>query len=177
MRNDRIRKIVFTGLCIAIGLVLVQVIKFIPIPWPGAVLLPMHIPVLICGFLCGRAYGALAGFLLPLIAFVLTGMPPIFPTGISMMLELATYGFLTATLYHVTKGKILISLIGAMIGGRIVMGIVNVILFNFTDNAYGIAVFISAAFVTALPGIIIQLILIPAIIQGLKRAKLMPSYN
>ncbi|WP_223254481.1 ECF transporter S component [Bacillus sp. HNG] len=172
MRNVQLRKIIFTALCISIGLIFAQIVKVIPIPYPGAVLLPMHIPVLICGFLCGRAYGALSGLLLPLIGFILTGMPPIFPTGLSMMLELATYGALTAIIFDYTKGKVYISLIGAMIGGRIVMGIVNTVLLSFTDNAYGWAIFISGSIVTALPGIIIQLILIPIIVLSLKRAKL-----
>lgn len=172
MRNTKLRNILFTALCIAIGLILSQVVKMIPISYPGAVLLPMHIPVLICGFLCGWAYGAISGLTLPLIAFVLTGMPPIFPTGISMMLELATYGAFTALIYHFTNGKVVISLIGAMISGRVVMAAANTILFTFTDNIYGWSLFISSAFFTALPGIIIQVILIPLIVLSLKRAKL-----
>jgi thiamine transporter ThiT len=172
MRNTKLRNILFTALCIAIGLILSQVVKMIPIPYPGAVLLPMHIPVLICGFLCGWAYGAISGLMLPLIAFVLTGMPPIFPTGLSMTLELATYGAFTALLYRFTKGKVVISLIGAMICGRAVMAAANTILFSFTDNVYGWSLFISSAFLTALPGIIIQFILIPLIVLSLKRAKL-----
>lgn len=173
MRSTTTRNIVFTALCIAIGLLLPQVVKIIPIAYPGAVLLPMHIPVLVCGFLCGWRFGAIAGVLTPLIASLLTGMPPLFPTAVSMMAELATYGILTGLLYKLTNGKIFISLVGAMLGGRIVLGIVNSILFSIVDNAYGLALFISGAFVTALPGIIIQLILVPIIIQALKRTSVM----
>lgn|SRR5690625_4119947 len=172
MKQTQLRNIIFTALSIAIGLILAQVVKIIPIPYPGAVLLPMHIPVLICGFVCGWVYGAIAGLILPLTGFVLTGMPPIFPTGLSMMVELATYGILTAVLYRTVKGNIFVSLIGAMIGGRIVMGIVNIMLFSLTANPYGWALFISGAFITALPGIIIQLILVPLIVKSLKLANL-----
>lgn len=172
MRNVRLRKIVFTALCIAIGLVLVQAVKLIPVPYPGAILLPMHIPVLLCGFLCGWRYGALSGVMLPLLGFIFTGMPHIFPTGLSMMFELATYGSLTAILYHVTKGKIFLSLIGAMLGGRVVYGIVQIMLFSFADNAFGWSLFMSGAFITALPGIIVQLILIPPIVLSLQKANL-----
>ncbi|KGR77637.1 ECF transporter S component [Ureibacillus manganicus] len=167
--NNVIRNIVFTSLCIAIGLLLPQFIKIIPVMNIGAVLLPMHIPVLICGILCGWRFGVICGATLPILAYVLTGMPPIFPIGISMMFELATYGLLTGLLYELTKGKIYISLIGAMIGGRLVMGIANTILFNFAGNAFGWMAFISSAFITALPGIIIQLIIIPVIIMALQR--------
>lgn len=173
MRSTTTRNIVFTALCIAIGLLLPQLVKFIPIAYPGAVLLPMHIPVLICGFLCGWRFGAIAGLLTPLIASLLTGMPPLFPTAVSMMIELAAYGILTGLLYKYTKGKIFITLVGAMLGGRIVLGVVNAFLFNLADNAYGLGLFVSGAFVTALPGIIIQLILVPIIIRSLQRAKVM----
>lgn len=176
MRNIRLRKIVFTALCIAIGLVLVQAVKFIPVPYPGAILLPMHIPVLLCGFLCGWRYGALSGVMLPLLGFVFTGMPHIFPTGFSMMFELAAYGSLTAILYQVTKGKIFVSLIGAMLGGRVVYGIIKVILFNFTDSAFGWSIFMSGAFITAMPGIIVQLIIIPPIVLSLQKANLIEKH-
>lgn len=173
MQRTTTRNVVFTALCIAIGLILPRLVNFIPIAYPGSVLLPMHIPVLVCGFLCGWRYGLLSGFILPLLASMLTSMPPIFPTAVSMSIELAAYGMLTGLLYHLTKGKIFISLITAMIGGRLVMGFVNILLFNLADNTYGIALFISGAFVTALPGIIIQLIIIPMLIHAFRRAKLM----
>ncbi|WP_099156997.1 ECF transporter S component [Virgibacillus ndiopensis] len=172
MRYIHTRSIVFTSLCIAIGLLLPQIVKMIPMAYPGSVLLPMHIPVLICGFLCGWRLGGLCGMTLPLLASILTGMPPIFPIGIAMIFELGTYGALTGILYHYTNGKILISILGAMLGGRIVLGIVNIFLFNLANNPYGLAVFFTSAFVTALPGIIIQLILVPASIQALEKSRL-----
>lgn len=172
MSNNRTKKLVFTALCIGIGLLLPQLIKMLPIPNGPAIISPMHIPILICGFLCGPRYGAFAGFITPLIAFILTGMPPIFPVGLSMMFELATYGFLTGLLYKVTKEKVIVSLVLAMIGGRIVYGIVSAILFNAAGWPFGMEAFITGAFITALPGIIIHLILIPMVVLALKRAKL-----
>ncbi len=123
--------------------------------------------------MCGWRYGAACGLILPLLASSLTGMPPLFPTAVSMSVELAAYGLLTGLLYQVTHEKVFISLIGAMTGGRILLGLTNAFLFSFLDNAYGLALFISGAFVTALPGIIIQLILIPIIIQGFRQAGIM----
>lgn len=172
MRISRTRKLTYTGLCIAIGLILPQFIKVIPVSNPGAILLPMHIPVLLSGFLSGPIYGAVSGIILPLLASVLTGRPAMFPTGISMMFELVAYAGLAGLIYRITKGKVYPSLIGAMIGGRIVMGIANTILFSFTDKAYGMEAFISASFITALPGIIAQIILIPAIVYALRKAGL-----
>ena len=96
----------------------------------------------------------------------------LYPVGIAMMFELGAYGCITAVLYKLTKGKIYISLIGGMLGGRIVLGIANTILFGLKGNPYGLSVFLTSAFVNALPGIAIQLIVIPAIIYALKKAKL-----
>lgn len=172
MRNTTTRNIIFTALCIAIGLLLPQLVKFVPVAYSGAVLLPMHIPVLVCGFLCGWRFGAVSGIVTPMLASLLTGMPPLFPNAVSMMFELAAYGLLTGLLYKLTNRKIFLTLIGAMLGGRIVLGLVNALLFSIADNVYGLAIFISGAFITALPGIIIQLILVPIIIRSLERAKL-----
>ncbi|WP_440896726.1 ECF transporter S component [Amphibacillus sp. Q70] len=173
MSNQQTKRLVFVSLCIAIGLLLPQLVNILPMARPGAILLPMHIPVLICGYIVGWRYGLLAGLILPLLAFFLTGMPPLFPIGVSMMIELGAYGLLTGLLYKVTDGKIFVSLIGAMIGGRVVYGIANSILFGVADMSFGMEAFVAGAFVTALPGIIIQLLLIPPIIQALKNANLM----
>lgn len=173
MRNNQTtRKLVYTSICIAIGIILPQMLHLLPIANVGSVLLPMHIPVLICGFICGYKYGAICGIILPFLSFVLTGMPPLFPIGLSMMAELATYGLLAGIFYEVTKGKILPALLIAMIGGRIVLGISNAILFGLAGMPYGFEVFIGGAFVTALPGIIIQLLIIPPIMFALNKLNL-----
>ncbi|WP_033542519.1 ECF transporter S component [Planococcus sp. CAU13] len=170
--NHTTRKLVYTSICIAIGIILPQMLHLLPIANVGSVLLPMHIPVLICGFICGYRYGAVCGIILPFLSFVLTGMPPLFPIGISMMAELATYGLLAGIFYEVTKGKILPSLLIAMIGGRIVLGISSAILFGMAGIPYGFEVFIGGAFVTALPGIIIQILIIPPILFALNKLNL-----
>ena len=171
MNQTQTRKLIYTAICISLGLLLPMVGK-IPGANLGAILLPMHIPVLLAGFLCGVPYATFCGMILPILNYVLTGRPPIFPTGISMMLELGSYGCITAVLYPVTKGRVYISLIGAMLGGRIVMGIANTILWGMQGDTYGFSVFLTSAFVKALPGIAIQLIIIPIILYALKKAKL-----
>ena len=164
--NKKARNLVFASLCTAIGLLLPSF--FHMFGWPGSVFLPMHIPVLICGFLCGWQYGGLCGILVPLLTSILTGMPPLFPIGATMILELGTYGVLTGILYKRTN--VYTSLIGAMIGGRIINGFANTILLGFSGIPYSFETFLTGAFVTALPGIIIQLIIIPLLIVALKKA-------
>ncbi|MDF2820259.1 MAG: hypothetical protein K0R15_700 [Clostridiales bacterium] len=100
-------------------------------------------------------------------------MPPIYPIGLTMMFELGAYGAVTAIIYKYSKGKIYPSLIGGMIVGRIVLGIASTVILGFAGKPYGMSIFLTSAFVTALPGIIIQLIVIPAIVYALKKAKIL----
>ena len=174
-----IKKLVLSAMFMAIGLVL----PFITgqIQQIGNMLLPMHIPVLFCGLICGWQYGAVVGFVLPLLRYVLFGMPPIFPTGVSMSFELAVYGAVIGlNMQQLGKrnttdsGKnyvrnLYLALIGAMLSGRIVWGLVRFILARATMQPFTMEMFMAGAFLTAIPGIIVQLILIPGIMAALKR--------
>ena len=172
MNKSNLNSFIFTGLCIAIGFLLVQFCKVIPIANANAILLPMHISVLICGLVCGARYGMVAGISLPLITFLLTGKPVIYPIGLAMMFELTTYGIIIALMYKATNGKLIISLVTSLIAGRIVYGIAATILFSFTNIPFGFSMFISTTVAMALPGIIIQLLLIPLLWKALKNAKI-----
>lgn len=155
----------------AIGLVLPLATG--QIPEIGNMLLPMHIPVLLCGFICGWKYGLAVGALLPIIRSLIFGMPPLYPSALTMAFELAAYGFLTGFLYMILKKKnlttVYISLIIAMIGGRIIKGIANAVCYGIINKGYTFMMFISGAFLEAVPGIIIQLILIPAILLAVRK--------
>ena len=178
-QSKGIRKLVLSAMFMAIGLVL----PFITgqIQQIGNMLLPMHIPVLFCGLICGWQYGAVVGFVLPLLRYVLFGMPPIFPTGVSMSFELAVYGAVIGlNMQQLSKrnttdsGKnyvrnLYFALIGAMLAGRIVWGLVRFILARATMQPFTLEMFMAGAFLTAIPGIIVQLILIPGIMAALKR--------
>ena len=175
-----IKKLVLSAMFMAIGLVL----PFITgqIQQIGNMLLPMHIPVLLCGLICGWQYGAIVGFILPLLRYALFGMPPIFPTGVSMTFELAAYGAVIGLMMQWLSRKnttgngknyvlnLYLALIGAMLAGRIVWGLVRFILAQATMQPFTLEMFMAGAFLTAIPGIIVQLILIPGIMAALKRA-------
>lgn len=173
MNQNAIKKLVSAAMFFALGLVLPFVTGHIP--EIGNMLLPMHLPVLLCGFVCGWKYGLAIGALLPIIRSLIFGMPPFFPNGVTMAFELATYGFLTGFLYMIFRKKnltsIYISLTTAMIAGRIVKGIANAICYGIADKGYTFMMFISGSFIEAVPGIIIQLILIPALLLATKKAK------
>ncbi len=172
----RVQKLTLAALFFAIGMVLpfltgnIQVI--------GQMLCPMHLPVLLCGLILGWKYGLAVGFLLPLTRSVAFGMPLLFPTAVSMAFELATYGFVSGLLYSRSKWQctraVYRCLIIAMLAGRVVMGVANMILYGVTGSVYTWSMYISGALLDAIPGIIVQLILIPVIMVALNQAHLVP---
>lgn len=172
MRKLTIKKIVLAALLIALGLVLPFLTGQIPLF--GQRLLPMHLPVLIGGFFLGAPLAALVGFILPLLRSFLFGMPPLFPSAVAMSLELAAYGFLTGALHRILPRKdafIYVTLILSMFGGRLVWGMVSFVLFGLGGKPFTWEIFIASAFWTALPGIILQIIAIPALVITLRDAR------
>lgn len=169
MQNKKyVKNLILTALFIAVGLLLPSV--FHMFGGAGPVFLPMHIPVLLCGFVCGWKYGLICGIITPLLSSIITSMPPLFPVGVGMMCELATYGLLCGLLYRGLKQNIYVSLLGAMLGGRVMSGIANMIFMGIAGKPYGLTVFLTGAFVTAIPGIIIQIVLIPLLVKALEKA-------
>lgn len=165
-------ELVISALCVALGVVLP--VAFHGIPNAGSILLPMHIPVLLCGLLCGPAYGLACGILTPLMSSLITTMPPMAMLP-SMICELAVYGFVAGLLILLVRtgsqiANVYISLVGAMLIGRVVYGAVNALIFRAGE--YSMQMWLTASFVTALPGIVIQLVLLPLVVLALRRAKL-----
>ena len=172
MKKTNTRNLALAAMFLAIGLVL----PFITgnIPQIGQMLCPMHIPILLCGLICGWKWGAVIGFICPLLRSVLFGMPVLYPNGVAMAFELMTYGLVIGLMYAHVKNQSLatlyVSMIVAMVSGRIVWGIVRVILSGASGAAFTWEMYISGALLNAIPGIIIQLILIPAIMVALDKA-------
>ena len=125
------------------------------IPEVGSMLCPLHIPILLCGFICGWRYGLIVGFIAPLLRTLTLGMPPLFPTALCMSFELATYGVVSGLLFVILpKNKIYIyvSLIISMLVGRIVWGIAMISCMGFDINKFGLLSFWTGGFVNAFPG-------------------------
>ncbi|HCD41112.1 MAG: ECF transporter S component [Bacillota bacterium] len=168
MREDGTRKLILGGLFVALGIVLPMAFHSVG---AGPVFLPMHIPVLLAGCITGPAVGVLVGAVTPILSSLLTGMPSLMPPVAQMMVvELAIYGLLSGLTYKTWKLHIVVSLIIAMFGGRIIYGILRA----FVLPLYGfspIPVFypITAGLVAGLPGIVIQLVLIPPVVIFLER--------
>lgn len=167
---NRTKHITFSGACIALGILLPMM--FHSIPNAGSIFLPMHIPVLLCGLICGPLWGAVCGALTPLLSSLITNMPPmaILP---GMLCELTVYGLVSGLLIRhlpIKKSSLQIyaSLIPAMVCGRIVSGLINGLIIQL--GTYSLQIWLTNSFITALPGIIIQLILLPVLVLALQKA-------
>lgn len=171
--NNNMKKLILAAMFLAIGLILPSFTM--RIPNIGKMLLLMHIPVLLCGFICGPFYGGIVGLVLPILNGALTGMPPLMPLGIAMAVELMFYGLVSGLFYNKLRNLragIFISLISAMVIGRIAFGVASFLLFKSLGRNFTLSIFFAQAVTGAIPGIIFQLIIIPAVITSLKRAKL-----
>ena len=172
--NSKTKKLVLAAMMLALCLVL----PFLTgqIRELGNKLLPMHLPVFLCGLLCGAPWGLLVGFAAPLLRSVLFGMPVLYPTAISMAIELATYGAVAGFLYNRSRWQCVValyrSLLAAMIAGRCVWGVVQAVLLGLTGSALTMQAFVTAALLNAVPGLILQLTLIPALMVALHRTGL-----
>lgn len=171
MKRQDVRKMVFSALFLALGLVL----PFLTgqIPQIGSKLSPMHIPVLLCGFVCGWKWGLLVGAVVPILRSVLFGMPPMMPTAAAMAFELAAYGLAAGVLYAMLPKKavnVYVALIGAMIIGRAVWGIAAFALNTAMGAQFGWQAFAAGAFVNAVPGIVLHIALIPPIVLAMEKA-------
>ena len=155
----------------AMFLAIAQVLPFITgqIPMIGKMLCPMHLPVMLCGFFCPWQYALAVGLISPLLRSVLFGMPALYPSAVGMAFELASYALIIALLSGKLgkdkMWKLYVALITAMLGGRIVWGVMQVILLGIKGDSFTFSAFWAGGFVNAFPGIILQLILIPLLVK------------
>ncbi len=178
MKNNQrsVKSMCLCAICIALCVVLPMAFHGLGL---GPVFLPMHIPVLLCGLMCGWLYGAICGILGPILSAALTSMPPA-PALISMVPELCVYGLVSGLLMGLTRrrsayARLYISLIGAMLAGRIVGGIAKALFLFSGGKPIVLGALVSGYFVTGWPGMLIQLALIPTVVMVLAKARLTPD--
>ena len=174
MNRAHLERLVLSSLFLGLGVVLPML--FGQVQAIGEVLLPMHIPIFLCGIICGWKYGLTIGVILPLLRTALFGVPPLYPNAIAIAFELATYGLVIGLLYHRRKNPttkyLMFCLVVSMIVGRIVWGIVQASLLGFAGKSFGMKAFIVGGVLNETPGIVIHLILIPLVIGLLNHAKI-----
>lgn len=166
---NKTKNLTIASMFLAIGIILPQ--AFHSIPNAGNILLPMHIPVLICGFICGPIYGLLVGLITPIVSHLIFAMPPVHMLS-QMIIELGIYGLFTGLLNRKLNcaNKLFQNyyvLIISMLIGRITYGLFNALIFQ--TNSYTLSMWLTSSFITGLPGMIIQLLIIPPIIASIKK--------
>lgn len=164
------RQLTLSAMLLAIGFVL----PFLTgqIPNVGRMLLPLHLPVLIGGMICGPFWGLALGTILPILRSLVFGMPPMMPTALCMAFELAAYGFFTGLLREKlpkTTPMLFVSLIVSMLLGRIVWGLASIVFYGFAAKAFTWQLFMAGAFINAIPGILLQLVIVPPVVLAVEK--------
>ncbi|MBR6514565.1 MAG: ECF transporter S component [Clostridia bacterium] len=175
-KHNQLVKLILAALFLALA----YVMPFLTgqIPEVGAMLCPLHIPVLLCGFICGPFWGLAVGIVAPLLRSFILGMPPLFPTAVCMAFELAAYGAVSGLMHKILPKKkpyIYLSLVIAMLAGRAVFGIAKMLCMGISGGEYSFMLFIAEAFTNAVPGIIVQIVLVPIIVILLESINILKS--
>ncbi len=174
--KQNLKKLVYAALCLALCMVLPLLTG--QIPQIGKALSPMHIPVLLCGFLCGWPWGLAVGAIAPVLRSFIFGMPALYPDAVCMAFELATYGTVSGLLYRVLPRKpwsVYAALLAAMVAGRLVWGLVKWLLLGLAGSAFTMEMFLAGALLNAIPGIILHIVLIPIVVLALEKAGLVEN--
>ena len=176
VKMSSVKRTIVCAVCMALCYVLPLVFHAIA---AGRMLLPMHIPVMLCGVVCGPLYGAVCGLVGPVLSSVLSGMPS--PVGlISMVPELMACGFVTGLVMRLVRtGRslpdIYIALVAAMIAGRILGGIADALFLLGSGEGYSVAMFVGSYLAGCLPGVVMQLIVVPVLTLTLEKARVIPA--
>ncbi len=176
MRLTNLKKLVLTAMFLALGFLLPfltgQIEQF------GKMLLPMHLPVFLCALICGWQFAVPMALILPILRSAIFIMPPMYPNAIGMSIELGAYALTAGLLYFGARKQTLLvlyrSLLISMLVGRVAWGLAQVLLLGLADKTFTFGAFLAGAFLEAIPGMILQLILIPCVMLTLDRAGLVP---
>lgn len=166
-----VKKLTLTAMFLSLGIVLPMF--FGQVPQIGSMLLPMHIPVFLCAFICGWKYSAPMSFILPLLRSVLFSRPNMYPEAISIAFELAVYALVAGLIFEAFSKKdlkaVYVSMISAMVLGRVVRILVQMALLGLKGTPFTFSAVFSSVVIVGLPGIILQLIAVPLILFTFKR--------
>ena len=177
--NTELARLIYSAMFLSLALLL----PFLTgqIPSVGTALLPMHLPVILCGFICGPYWGMAVGATAPILRSIIFERPVLMPDAVAMAFELAMYAFIAGLLYRKLDKKLFytyVTLLASMISGRIVWAMVMfvLILMGSAQGEIGFALVWTRTVLQSIPGIILQIVAIPAIVNVLKKNRLMLNY-
>ena len=178
MKKFNTLNVVTTAMLTALAVILARTFHHLAGGALGSLFSPMHFPILVAGLLCGPYLGLIGGLFAPILSFAMSGMPA-FPNGlVPMAFELAAYGLIIALVYARLPrrgvGAVYGALLAAMVGGRLVWGLAEILLLGLAGNAFTVQAFLSGALLSAVPGILLQLVLIPGVMAALDRTGVVP---
>lgn len=176
MKKKTYLNLTLAGLFLALALLLPSLTM--QLDTIGNMLLPMHLPILLCGLICGKKYGAIAGAAAPILRSFIFGMPQLYPRALAMAVELAAYGFICGWIYSKFQrknvGAVYAALGVALPAGRILWAVAQILLLGFNFKTFTFSYFLAETLLNAIPGILLQLTLIPAIILLIQKSKNRP---
>lgn len=126
----------------AYGIIAVFVVLSVGVPWifhqfqlAGATYLPMHFFVFIAALTCGWQAGVIVGLLTPFASYAISGMPVmnVLP---QIAVEITVYGLIAGLLRQKYNLRIVWSLLGAMVGGRIALMLAVLMVMAISGNVY-----------------------------------------
>lgn len=171
--TSKVLKLTYSAMCLALAMVLPSLTMHIP--QIGTALCPMHLPALLCGFLCGWPWGLAVGVISPILRSLTVGMPPMFPTAVSMAVEMGVYGTIAGLMYAKLPKKtvnIYLALIIAMVVGRLAWGLTRYLIAGLQHTSFTLEAFWAGAVAGSVPGIIVQIILVPLLVLAMEKANL-----
>lgn len=171
-----VHELVFSAACLALCMLL----PFLTgqIPQIGSMLCPMHIPVFLAGFLCGPWWAMLVGALAPTLRYLIFSMPPLIPVGLAMTFELTAYGLVSGLMYRFLPKRpsgIYTALVLSMLVGRLVWGLASLVIYSAVGTPFTWHIFAAGAFLNAVPGIILHLIVVPILVMAVQKSQTSPS--
>ncbi|MBP1745325.1 MAG: transporter component [Firmicutes bacterium] len=161
------QEIVLGGLLLASGVILPMV--FHVFGMTGPIFLPMHIPVLIAGFLLSPQLALIVGILTPLLSSIFTGMPVMFPIAVIMAFELGVYALAASIAVRKLNLSTVPSLLIAMLSGRFAAGISVALLVQLFGIKMNALIYLKGAVITGIPGILLQLVMVPILVIAIRK--------
>lgn len=165
---SKARELSLAGLLGALGLLLP--IGFHALGWGGKIFLPMHLPILVGGFLLNASIAGSLGLIVPLLSAVLTGMPPLAPPVAPLMaIELLIKGSVASFAYRRLRLPLAAALLLALISDWLVLALAAFGLAEFFRIEDSPLIYVGGAIALSWPGTVLQAAIAPLAVRVIEQ--------